>query len=103
MAYDYDSDQLDPVRKIVSGEFMEDPGLLSDAVAQSVRELYYRAEGDGLRVLGCRAEFGRDPGSMYGEGIMTVAAAETRRKPLGFNAAQMDAEILRLLSIRRED
>lgn len=94
--------ELDPIRKIVSNDLLEDPHILSDAIARAVRELYRNAEGKDLRVLGWRAEFGRAPGSPYGEGFMTVAATDTRRKPLGLNAAGMDAEIMRLLSIRRD-
>lgn len=96
-------DQLEPVRKTVSAEFVEDPRILSDAVARSVRELYLRAAGEGLRVLGWRAEFGRNPGSMYGEAGLVVSATEIRRERLGLTVAQMDAEIMGLLSRRRDD
>lgn len=100
---DYDSSQIEPVRKMVSFEFVEDPGVLSVAVAQAVRELYHRAGDEDARVLGWTATFEQHRASRFQEGMLTVAATKTGRKRAPRTAAQMEAEIMDLLSMPRGD
>ncbi len=107
---DYGSgQQLDPVRKIVSGDYGRDivsgeqnPRALADAAGMALRELYGRAAETGIRIDGWTVSF--EPGwGDYGESQLTATATHTTRKPLRLTVDDMNAEILRLLSTRREN
>lgn len=101
--------QLNPVRKIVSDDYgrdiassEQDPRAWADAAGMVLRELYSRAAEADVRIDGWTVSF--EPGwGSYGEGHLTATATHTTRKPLRLTKDDMEAEILRLLSIPRED
>lgn len=95
--------EVKPVRKIVAGECTEDVRLLRSGAADAIEQLYRNAEEVGMRVVSWTVTYEPAPGIPYGEYDLTVRATQTRRKPLRLGAAQMEDEIMRLLSQPRQD
>jgi hypothetical protein len=103
MDYTGFNNEVKPARRIVAGEFADDVRLLRGGTADVVAELYRNAEEAGVSVVSWAVTYEPAPGSLYGEYDLTAKATKTRRKGLGLNAVQMEDEIMRLLSQRRED
>lgn len=112
MAFDDYSNPVKPVRKIVSGDYGRDvllpagdrdPRALSYAAELAIRELYRNADEAGVRMDGWTVTFSLDKDSLYGESLLTATATHAERKRLRLTADQMEAEIMGLLSKRRDD